>query len=790
MPQSVSLPARAMALVLLAGMLSATALGQKGPVAYYAFEDGYADSSGNNLTGTPHGNAAIVYDSARRSRVLHLDGATSYLDLGNNALFNFPGSFSAAFWIKVRKWNGDWDTILKKPDCYSFERHWDRSMLAFYHWPNFVPTAATLNADSSWHHIAATFDGTTQSIYLDGFLVQSATSTGVVNTNSNHLYLGAAEGPTRFFSGSLDDVRIFDRALSSTEVAALVGAQADTGKVVGPVMDLEGNYELEVEVDAVVSSGPIRVFFSGDSALAQYAFAEVQGNYLRLGRRYAGGTNYWKTISGAGSSPYSIKILKKGSYYRFWANGATAWMRGPLGEWEGVYEPRKAKVGVITPDSSVIRSFRVTTLPWLDQVTEALIPVGPPGSYYEAQIIPGAVLKVNSTYYIYFMAGMTGNQEGAFGRKIGVAWSTDLRTWTVKPEPILSYEQLAGKGDNLYPGGAVITPEGKIALMYSVQLFPEWKGFYLAVADSPAGPFTNYASNPVYQFSNTAHEFDLIRVDQPAHRYILMFAGFTTSPPSGPVGDRGYAIYSDDLMHWTADPRNPVFSPSTLDNWDAVHIRPRSLNLIGDTYYLWYEGTNTWKSPVASYVEWWDQVGLARSKDLVTWEYYPRNPNLTGMGISASQWDKNWVGWPRMIIEGDTGYVFYTGDGQTGMRTIAISELTNWESEGGNVTGIQTPGIERNGPTGAMPQEFVLHESYPNPCNPTSTILLSVPRNSHVSVTLWNVLGQKIKTLCDENLTAGTHRLTFDGTGLAGGVYFYSMVAEGFHATRRLVLLK
>jgi hypothetical protein len=243
-------------------------------------------------------------------------------------------------------------------------------------------------------------------------------------------------------------------------------------------------------------------------------------------------------------------------------------------------------------------------------------------------------------------------------------------------------------------------------------------------------------------------------------------------------------------VHWAADPRNPIFSPSTLDNWDAVHIRPRSLNLIGDTYYLWYEGTNTWASPNPSYVAWWDQVGLARSKDLVSWEYYPRNPNLTGMGISASQWDKNWVGWPRMIVEGDTGYVFYTGDGETGMRTIALAELTNWESEGGLVTGLGGSGIGHSRLLEEPGREFSLSESYPNPCNPTSTITFNIPRSSHVTITLWNVLGQKIRVLCDADLAAGMHRVAFDGGELAGGMYFYSMTASGYSATRRLLLLK
>jgi len=69
---------------------------------------------------------------------------------------------------------------------------------------------------------------------------------------------------------------------------------------------------------------------------------------------------------------------------------------------------------------------------------------------------------------------------------------------------------------------------------------------------------------------------------------------------------------------------------------------------------------------------------------LYDWEYYPNNPALPGMGIKG-QFDKGWVGWPRVWIENDTAYIFYTGGAETGMRTIPIDQLTNWDSEGGDV---------------------------------------------------------------------------------------------------------
>jgi len=336
-------------------------------------------------------------------------------------------------------------------------------------------------------------------------------------------------------------------------------------------------------------------------------------------------------------------------------------------------------LGVETTEGIVIQSCTVTMLPWLQQISKPVIPRGPNGSFYEEQIIPGAIIEYHGRYYMYFMAGMKGNEEGSSRRTIGVAVSKDLNEWAVHPEPLISHKD--SPYDNLHVNGAVVTHEGRVAVMFSAQKFPEWKGFMLAMADNPMGPFALSPDNPVYKHFSAAHEFDLLRVDCPEFRYVLFYAGFTPQPRRGPRGDRGYLLYSDDLVNWQADKWNPVFGPETLDNWDAGHVRPRSLNRIGDTWYLWYEGCNSWKRQ--GHRRWSDTVGLARSKDLVNWEYYPRNPALPGMGVNANQFDSTWVGWPRMFIKDKVGYVFYTGNAQVGLRTIPIDLLTNWKTEGG-----------------------------------------------------------------------------------------------------------
>ncbi len=467
-----------------------------------------------------------------------------------------------------------------------------------------------------------------------------------------------------------------------------------------------GNYELHARI---AGAGPVPAagirFSGGDQA---GVVLHVDGNGFRVAREAAGCRTVLKDYPGGCPPPWEVRVLKKGNFFRFRVNGNTGWIRGPSGEWEGVYDPRENTLALTGTGGCGFESCTVATLPWLDQRTEPVIARGPADSHYERQIIPGAIVETGGRYYMYCMAGMEGDQEGSSRRSIAVAVSADLVNWRVHPAPVLSHAD--APGDNIYVNGAVVTPEGRIVIMYAVQQYPSWLGFMTATADDPMGPFTTYSRNPVYRhFNDAAHEFDLLRVDHPDYRYLMCYAGYTPRPSGGwPGGDRGYLLYSDDLVDWRTDENNPVFGPQTEQDWDAVHVRPRSLNRIGDTWYLWYEGCNAWTPPGATppgatarerrtgreqcsereqrteREQWCDSVGLARSTDLKNWSYYPRNPALPALGIGVERFDNTWTGWPRMVVKDDVGYVFYTGNAQVGLRTIPVRQLTDWASEGGD----------------------------------------------------------------------------------------------------------
>ena len=109
-----------------------------------------------------------------------------------------------------------------------------------------------------------------------------------------------------------------------------------------------------------------------------------------------------------------------------------------------------------------------------------------------------------------------------------------------------------------------------------------------------------------------------------------------------------------------------------------------------------------------------------------------------------------------------------------------------------SLTVVQPTGIDGEA---AMPRNFVLYDNYPNPFNPSTTIAFDVPQSSAVNISVYNLVGQKIRTLEDRHLTAGHYELVWDGrdergTTVGSGVFLVEMVAGNFRSVKKMVLLK
>jgi hypothetical protein len=89
-----------------------------------------------------------------------------------------------------------------------------------------------------------------------------------------------------------------------------------------------------------------------------------------------------------------------------------------------------------------------------------------------------------------------------------------------------------------------------------------------------------------------------------------------------------------------------------------------------------------------------------------------------------------------------------------------------------------------------LPEKFGLEQNYPNPFNPTTEISFTLPKSTHVTIEIYNIIGQQVALLADETKAAGTHTVTWNAASVASGVYFYRLTTPDFVQTKKMLLMK
>ncbi|GAB4323106.1 MAG: hypothetical protein Kow0074_15060 [Candidatus Zixiibacteriota bacterium] len=103
--------------------------------------------------------------------------------------------------------------------------------------------------------------------------------------------------------------------------------------------------------------------------------------------------------------------------------------------------------------------------------------------------------------------------------------------------------------------------------------------------------------------------------------------------------------------------------------------------------------------------------------------------------------------------------------------------------------------VEAAGSSSAIPTQYSLNQNYPNPFNPSTEISFALPQAGRVDLSIYNVLGQHVRSLVNGHMEAGKHTVTWDGRDkngnvAASGIYFYRIKADEFTDIRKMTLLK
>ncbi len=254
---------------------------------------------------------------------------------------------------------------------------------------------------------------------------------------------------------------------------------------------------------------------------------------------------------------------------------------------------------------------------------------------------------------------------------------------------------------------------------------------------------------------------------------------------SGGQGNLGYgAIYrsTDAGENWTGQGE----SPSDILSYNALKFRPSQPKV------AFIVGSGKIKRTVDKGANW---------QTVLTTEDY----DFHDVAISSERIGLTYAGG---INTQDTLKLFKSNDGGDHWKSIQsntidgvnITAITVQEQSDREIVYLGTNmGVYRYVNTltsfsdpKETPDRYLLEQNYPNPFNPTTNIRFSLPKSGKVQLTVYNTLGQHVKTLLDQRMRAGMHSVKFNGSEIPSGIYFYQMKVQSgeISKTRKMLLVK
>lgn len=223
----------------------------------------------------------------------------------------------------------------------------------------------------------------------------------------------------------------------------------------------------------------------------------------------------------------------------------------------------------------------------------------------------------------------------------------------------------------------------------------------------------------------------------------------------------------------------------------------------GNLYFVVMDGSSTSliSTPI-TYSQWQHIAAVRKGGTPNSFELYINGVLMT---TSSSQIN-NISNSAELIIGGmpsPNGGVICGLPAQFGFGEIAIDELeifnralnqseifSLWYADSYGKCKPDITSIDNKHSGDILPRTFTLEQNYPNPFNPTSKIRFAIPKESFVTIKVYDLIGREINTLVDEMLKSGQYEVLFDGTGLSSGIYFYTIRTPDFTTSKKMILMK
>lgn len=240
----------------------------------------------------------------------------------------------------------------------------------------------------------------------------------------------------------------------------------------------------------------------------------------------------------------------------------------------------------------------------------------------------------------------------------------------------------------------------------------------------------------------------------------------------------------------------PVHSPAQL-SWQGVGQQG---SWGGKNRHAWIStnGGNDYVLGATDYLDPWDRPAPAgiydfafsftrQATDEVLVKFYLESEEhgvtFQGQAVDAA---KDGDGNPKVT----TTFNFLNFGINSGSSATSLSIGDVSIRKGNPITLPRDRPVSIDGFADEIPSTFGLRQNYPNPFNPTTSISYDLPTSAFVTVEVYNMLGQMVTRLVNQEQGAGVHTVSFDATGLSSGIYIYRLSAGNFTTTRKMMLVK
>lgn len=295
-------------ILLISGLLLFTLIAksqinlEEGLVAFYPFNENAIDESSNDNDGLVFGATLTEDRFGNKDSAYFFDG-NDYINVGNSETISFPNTspFTFSIWFMPDSIGGRQDLFTKNNRNISaqyFAFQGDDKVALYrrtFEEPRYFSSSASIQEDI-WHHYLVVYDGSTATLYLNGIPTGQRANWGSINDINTDVLIGASFDeniPGIFYHGTIDDIRIYNRAVNTEEVIALSNEQITSVN--------DGINKLNISINPIPAINTVTIQHPHNT-LTQIHLLDLNGRHLMT------------TQSTTGETQFDLSALPEGIY--------------------------------------------------------------------------------------------------------------------------------------------------------------------------------------------------------------------------------------------------------------------------------------------------------------------------------------------------------------------------------------------------------------------------------------------------------------------------------------------